>query len=103
MRLWSLHILRKGFTKSRFFGGWSNNQRASFLNRCGQLRSTLVSIPPSKPAEAPKKSAEKEAKIQLCPKCESAMELESSQPRPSWRVLFTGPEHPEWREWMGSG
>ena len=24
------------------------------------------------------------------------MELESSQQRPSWRILFTGPEHPEW-------
>jgi len=36
VRLWSLHILPKGFTKSRFFGGWSNNQRASFLNRCGK-------------------------------------------------------------------
>jgi len=109
VRLWSLHILPKGFTKSRFFGGWSNNQRASFLDRCGKLRSTLVSIPLSEPGEAPRKSEEpkkskqREAKIQYYPKCESAMELESSQQRPSWRVLFTGPTHPEWREWMGSG
>ena len=103
VRLWSLHILPKGFTKSRFFGGWSNNQRASFLDRCRKLRSKLVSIPPSKPAEVPKKSEEKEAKIQVCPKCEAAMELESSQHRPSWRILFTGPEHPGWQEWMGSG
>ena len=44
-----------------------------------------------------------EAKLQVCPKCESAMELESSHHRPSWRILFTGPEHPEWQEWMGSG
>jgi len=103
VRLWSLHILPKGFTKSRFFGGWSNNQQASFLNRCGKLRSTLISLPLVKPAEVPKKSEQKEATNHLCPKCESAMELESSQQRPSWRVLFTGPTHPEWREWMGSG
>ena len=101
VRLWSLHILPKGFTKSRFFGGLSNNQRATFLDRCRKLRSTLVSIPSSKPAEEPRKS--REAKTQASPKCESAMDLESSQQRPSWHVLFTGPKHPEWCDWMGSG
>ena len=95
VRLWSLHILPKGFTKSRFFGGWSNNQRATFLDRCRKLRHLSVSIPPIEPAEMPKKSEEKEVKNLVCPKCEAAMDLESSQQRPSWRVLFTGPTHPE--------
>lgn len=86
VRLRSLHILPKGFTKSRFFGGWSNNQRAIFLDRCRKLRSSLVSIPPSKPAEVPKKSEDKEAKNQVCPKCEATMELESAQSLPSERL-----------------
>ena len=103
LRLWSLHILPKGFTKSRFFGGWSNNQRASFLDRCTTLRSPLGPAVESKPTEESTKSEEKLPRVQVCPKCETAMDLESSQQRPSWRVLFTGPEHAEWREWMGSG
>ena len=103
VRLWSLHILPKGFTKSRFFGGWSNNQRGKFLDRCRKLRSSSVSIPPIEPAEELKKSEAREAKVHICPKCESAMDLESSQQRPSWRVIFTGPEHPQWCDWMGSG
>jgi hypothetical protein len=103
VRLWSLHILPKRFTKSRFFGGWSNNQRASFLDRCRTLRSPLGLAVESKPTDESKKLEEKLQRVQVCPKCDSAMDLESSQQRPSWRVLFTGPEHEEWREWMGSG
>lgn len=100
VRLWSLHILPKGFTKSRFFGGWSNNQRASFLDRCRVLRSEPSPAPSPEPI---KKNEEKEAREQVCPKCKSAMKLESSQQRPSWRILFTGLEHKEWQDWMGSG
>jgi Putative transposase len=103
VRLWSLHILPKRFTKSRFFGGWSNNQRAKFLDRCRTLRSPLGLAVESKPTEALRKSEEKLPRVQVCPKCESAMELESSQQRASRCVLFTGPEHEEWRDWMGSG
>ena len=103
VRLWSLHILPKGFTKSRFFGGWSNNKRAQFLDRSRNLRSSSVVVPQIQAVEVPEKSREHEAKGPICPKCESSMELESSQQRPSWRVLFTGPEHPEWCDWMGSG
>jgi Putative transposase/Transposase zinc-binding domain len=103
VRLWSLHILPKRFTKSRIFGGWSNNQRSSFLDRCRNLRSSLEPTAQSQPVEEPKKPEEKEARVQVCPKCESEMKLESSQQRPSWRILFTGPDHEEWQEWMGSG
>lgn len=103
LRLWSLHILPKGFTKSRFFGGWSNNRRASFLDRCRTLRTPLGPAVESKPTELSKALEEKQPRIQVCPNCESAMDLESSQDRPSWSVLFTGPEHADWREWMGSG
>jgi hypothetical protein len=102
VRLWSLHILPKRFTKSRFFGGWSNNQRAPFLERCRELRSLLAPTVQSKEVESSNK-VNKEARVQHCPKCEAAMDLESSQERPSWRILFAGPSHSEWQEWMGSG
>ena len=78
-------------------------QRRPFLQLCGKLRDTLGLPAPIKKAEIPKQSKAIELKVQVCPKCESAMELESSQQRPSWRILFTGPEHPEWCAWMESG
>jgi hypothetical protein len=103
VRLWSLHILPKRFTKSRFFGGWSNNQRRPFLELCGKLRAASGLPAPITKTEIAKPSEETESTVKVCPKCEAAMELESSQQRPSWRILFTGPEHPEWCDWMGSG
>ena len=103
VRLWSLHILPKRFTRSRFFGGWSNNQRASFLELCQTLRTPLGLPTQTKPVEPKKDDKDVSDRAPLCPLCDSAMKIESSQARPSWRILFTGPEHPEWQEWMGSG
>ena len=36
-RRWSLHILPKGYTKTRRFGGWSNRRRDRYLERCAIL------------------------------------------------------------------
>ena len=36
-RRWSLHILPKGYTKTRRFGGWSNTRRDRYLERCAIL------------------------------------------------------------------
>lgn len=90
LRLWSLHILPKGFTKSRFFGGWSNNQRTSFHVRCMELRSPAASRWKEEVKESQATPVDKQPKVHACPKCKAAMELESSQMRPSWRELFNG-------------
>ncbi|HUG67187.1 MAG TPA: transposase, partial [Pirellulaceae bacterium] len=37
MRRWSLHILPKGFTKTRSYGGFSCRHRQDYLQRCRQL------------------------------------------------------------------
>ncbi len=37
VRRWSLHILPKGFTRSRFFGGWSNTRRKAYSRACDEL------------------------------------------------------------------
>jgi hypothetical protein len=101
VRSWTLHILPKGFTKARCYGGWSNTRREDYLQLCKQLQP----IPPIA-AAVPTESREAEPQsetVRKCPACETPMELESSQRRPRWRELFYGPDHPQWAEWMGSG
>ena len=36
VRLWSLHIFPKGYTKTRRYGGWSNTRRDTYLKTCSQ-------------------------------------------------------------------
>ncbi len=36
-RCWSLHILPKGFTKSRCYGGYSSANRTQFIAKCKLL------------------------------------------------------------------
>ena len=103
VRRWSLHILPKGFTKARRYGGWSNTRRQAYQQQCDRLQPAPPSAaadlpePPSSILEAPPDDLLK------CPHCQTAMVLESNTRRPSWRELFYGPDHPRWMEWRGSG
>jgi hypothetical protein len=45
LRCWTLHILPKGSTKARCYGGWSNTRRAAYQQQCDQLQP-----PPPPPA-----------------------------------------------------
>jgi hypothetical protein len=104
IRCWTLHILPKGFTKSRGYGGWSNTRRAAYQQQCDRLQPTPASttatdlpVPPPPALESPPDETVK------CPHCRTEMKLESHRRRPSWRELFYGPDHPRWMEWRGSG
>jgi hypothetical protein len=100
---WTLHILPKGFTKARCYGGWSNRRREAYQQQCDRLQPagpvtdalqsdrSAADVPP--PVDA----------VRKCPQCETPLELESSERRPSWRELFYGPDHPQWARWIGSG
>lgn len=86
VRRWSLHILPKGFTKTRSYGGFSCRHRQDYLQRCRQL--LQLSEPEEKlPSVAPLED-ESPATPRKCPRCEAPMECVSSTPRPSWRDLF---------------
>ena len=37
IRRWCLHIQPDQLTKTRYFGGWSNNRREKYLDRCRRL------------------------------------------------------------------
>ncbi len=103
VRRWTLHILPKGFTKARRYGGWSNTRQAAYQQQCERLQ---PAPPPAagdltdstqQGLEAPPDESKK------CPHCQTEMELESYTRRPSWRTLFYGPDHSRWMEWRGSG
>ena len=103
----TLHILPKGFTKSRGFGGYSSRNRTAFIALCQQLKpppliSTKEVKEPSQPDDAPLTTSE--TRCPICLNCqqrdgrEQPMVLTGSTFRPSWRVLFYGPDHPQWFE-----
>jgi len=102
VRSWTLHILPKGFTRSRFYGAWSNKKRTAYTDLCKQL------LPPSElPTDStqptnqpPAEQQDSEQKTNCCPKCQAPMKLVEQTFRPSWRELFYGPDHPEWMEWI---
>jgi len=100
MRRWCLHILPKGFTKSRFYGGWSNTRRESYLERCSHLLEAidapvsddalefgpLESVDePDNPEEAPE-----------CPCCGRPMILQERRLKPSWRDVMASTHRPPW-------
>ena len=99
IRRWTLHILPKGFTKARCFGGWSNKHREAYQERCDRLQPAVepvAEVAATEPSDEPA-AQDVEREIQ-CPRCEQAMIRQSSTPRPSWADLFYGPDHPQWLE-----
>ena len=38
----------------------------------------------------------------LCPHCSQPMACIQTEPRPAWREVFYGPDHPQWFEWVTS-
>jgi hypothetical protein len=93
-RRWALHILPKGFVKSRCFGGFSCRQRKAYLARCRTLLgSPPVPAPPEASADEP---AEAEAFTPLCPRCQTPMKCVSRDERVGWRSVVRGPLGPAW-------
>lgn len=98
-RRWSLHILPKGFTKSRCFGGYSSANRTAFIAKCKLLQPPAQaadedqSLTGEVPCEDTQASSERS-----CAKCQQPMQLISETHRPSWRDLFYGPDHHAWFE-----
>ena len=103
IRCWTLHILPKGFTKARCYGGWSNTRRAAYQQQCDRLQPLPASAAADDPDPLTPVLEPSPDETIKCPQCQTEMELESHARRPSWRELFYGPDHPRWMEWRGSG
>jgi len=91
VRRWSLHILPKGFVKSRRYGGWSNRHRQSYQQRCAEL------LPAVAPVEDDEPSADSEVG-EVCPQCGESMLVIDSSERPSWRTVMNSVFRPAWYE-----
>jgi hypothetical protein len=105
IRHWTLHILPKGFTKARCYGGWSNTRRAAYQQQCDRLQPFPLSPAADCPIhpDSSRTCVRRDDRDDPVSAVQTEMELESHTRRPSWRELFYGPDHPRWIEWRGSG
>jgi len=81
LRRWSMHILPKGYTRSRRFGGYHGGKRKEYLSRCRELL-PIPGCPPTPPPEGT------EASLPRCPRCNVQMRCIERQRRPSWKEVF---------------
>ncbi len=99
-RRWALHILPKGFVKSRCFGGFSCRHRKAYLSRCRALLG--AEQPESESAETPAQEPAEERKPAIaCPHCQTPMECISHVERPGWNRVFNGCDRPWWYDPFG--
>ena len=93
VRRWSLHILPKGFTKTRYYGGYSNRHRGRYLKQCRKL--LAVTGPEHSPVAVELRDVEESA-WHRCSECASTMHGISGTDRPGWPVVMHGPLRPRW-------
>jgi len=93
-RRWSLHILPKGYTKVRRFGGYSNRRCTAYLDCCRTL--LRPSLPPAETLPEPSLPADADSPPPRCPKCDAPMTCLVDTARDSWRIVMAGPHRPLW-------
>lgn len=104
VRRWCLHILPKGYTKTRRFGGYSNHHRERYIAECCELLGSVASDhvvaadAATEDAAASDSSVEQRADDRgpCCPKCRARMQRIDFQRKHSWRFIMRGPHRPTW-------
>jgi hypothetical protein len=94
-RRWAMHILPKGFVKSRCYGGFSCRHRKSYLGRCRQLLAAEQSSSAQPEATTAEPAGESE-QTRRCPRCQTPMTRISQDERLSWREVLNGSHRPPW-------
>ena len=84
MQRWALHILPKGYTRSRCYGGYHGSKRSTYLNQCREL---LIDAGDDFDKTEPAEAIEV-VKQRKCAHCNSSLSLIHSERRPSWRKIF---------------
>ena len=100
VRRWCLHILPKGYTKTRRFGGYSNHHRKRYLAESrALLASADVAVASSEPAvsdlEVPTAEPESDT-TPCCPKCKAKMRWNGFEEKQSWRIIMHSSLRPQW-------
>jgi hypothetical protein len=99
MQRWTQHILPKGFTRSRSYGGYHGSKRARYLQQSRDLLGQCEEVP----IEPDENEEGDPTSDRTCPYCEGELELIHSERRPSWRKIFErdiyrstiySPQHP---------
>jgi hypothetical protein len=83
-RRWTMHILPKGYTRSRSYGGYHGAKRAAYLGCCREL----LEITDDDSAKAGDDVECGEPPEPACPNCETPMVCIFRQARPSWKKIF---------------
>jgi len=102
VRRWTCHILPKGYTKTRRFGGYSNRHCARYLHECEYLLSPqelVPSPPPSAPESKPETTAHSDPSPSVercCPTCMRHLRLMAEVPRHSWWSIMHSHWRPPW-------
>jgi hypothetical protein len=104
-RRWSLHILPKGFTKTRRYGGWSNTRRSAYVERCSHLLdASNAPLSPEAEAFGPFEPLDEDSEVPAqshppCQRCGAAMIPQGIQEHPtklSWRHVMASRHRPWW-------
>jgi hypothetical protein len=91
VRRWSLHILPKGFTKTRRFGSFINHHAQRYLAACRELvPSTGTSAVPPPDHEPTQPTG------QRCPHCDGEMLWVAGDDSPGWHVVMSSAARPGW-------
>lgn len=101
VRRWCLHILPKGYTKTRRFGGYSNRQRHQYLADCRELLNIAESsreLSETRPEKQLPEDPEKETRP-CCPNCRILMTQLDFQNRPGWGTIMPSPARPDWYQY----
>lgn len=93
---WSQHILPKGFTKCRSYGGYHNTKRAEYLASCHQLSPVKLADEPPPELTPPPEETATEQLPRLRPHCQAEMSSSGQSNRSSWQQVLEGPYRPDW-------
>ena len=104
VRRWSLHILPKGYTKTRRFGGFSNRHCKRYVAECRDLLTTagIAAIPdvsailPHAAEQRDDEPAAIDRRAPCCPTCKATMRRIAAEHRRSWKIAMRSHYRPLW-------
>ncbi len=100
VRRWSLHILPKGYTKVRRYGGFSNRHAESYLSRCRELLGLSEPADDMSAADVAANASPQEVdrcdSSTRCPVCRGPMICVDERLRPRWFEVMDSNARPRW-------
>ena len=86
VRRWSMHILPKGYTRSRSYGSFHGGKRQDYIARCCQLLGVVSESDDD--STMPAHDEGTALSLPKCVHCKIPMSCIAAADRPSWREIF---------------